>query len=59
MAIILSEEAKEARRTYLRGYLREWHARNPEKSEMYKAKYWEKKAKQLEAQKPLNAQGKD
>ena len=51
MAIILSEEAKAARRTYLRIYLREWHARNPEKKEMYMVRYWEKQAEQLKTEK--------
>lgn len=47
----LSPEAVEARRKFMREYMREWRKKNPEKVKMHNkqrnARYWEKKAIQL------------
>ena len=42
----MTEKALEARRAYKR----EWHRRNPDKVREYQARYWEKRAAELEAQ---------
>lgn len=39
----LSEEAKEARRAYLR----KWRRENPEKVKEQKRRYWERKAQEM------------
>lgn len=36
----MSEEAREARREYMKG----WRERNPDKVKAYNARYWRKKA---------------
>ena len=53
----LSNEAKEARRQYMReyrqkqdqehvrAYQRRWRAENPEKTKQYNANFWEKQAR--------------
>lgn len=40
----MTEEAKEARREYMR----EWRKNNPTKQREYQATYWERKAKEME-----------
>lgn len=42
----LSEEAKEARRAYLR----KWRKENPEKVKEQRRRYWERKAKEMQEQ---------
>lgn len=42
----MTEEAREARRAYYR----DWHKKNPTKDKEYHARYWDKKAKQLQQQ---------
>ena len=42
----LSPEARAARAAYMR----EWRKKNPEKSQEYKARQWEKKAQQIREQ---------
>lgn len=44
----MSEAAKEARRLYMKEYLREWKRKNPEKVKEHNERYWERKAKQAE-----------
>lgn len=44
----LSNQAKEARRAYLR----EWRRKNPEKVRESNRRYWERKAAQLEPEQP-------
>ncbi len=51
----LSEEARATRNAYMRTYLKKWHAQNPEKGALYTARYWEKKAKELQEVKKLQA----
>lgn len=41
----MTEEAREARRAYYR----DWHKKNPTKDKEYHARYWAKKAKQMQA----------
>lgn len=47
----LSPEAMEARRLFMREYMREWRKNNPEKVKKHNARsnvrYWEKKALQM------------
>lgn len=40
MQVSMSEEAREARREYMR----DWRGRNPDKVRAYNARYWRKKA---------------
>ena len=51
----LSEEARATRNAYMRTYLKKWHVQNPEKGALYTARYWEKKAKELQEVKQLEA----
>lgn len=48
----LSEEAKEARRAYLR----KWRRENPEKVREQRRRYWERKAKEMQEQEKENEQ---
>lgn len=52
MASVLSESALEARRAYQR----EMYRKNPERQKAYTARYWERKARELEQQKQEQAQ---
>jgi len=40
----MTQEAKDA----MKQYMREWRKKNKEKIKTYRAKYWEKKAKESE-----------
>lgn len=40
------EEIDRYRRTEQARYMRDWRKRNPEKQKAYRARYWEKKAKE-------------
>lgn len=40
----MSDEAKAARRQYRK----EWYRRNPDKQREYTARYWERKAKEMQ-----------
>lgn len=46
MSKSISEQAKEARRKYIR----EWQRNNKEKMKLYMARYWEKKAIEMREQ---------
>lgn len=45
MKIKMDERAKAARRAYLNA----WRKKNPDKIREYAARYWEKKAREMEA----------
>ena len=45
MKIKMDERAKAARRAYLN----DWRKKNPDKIREYAARYWEKKAREIEA----------
>ena len=45
----LSDKAIEARRKYLREYMRNYRKQHPDKYAEYNRRYWEKKAKQAAA----------
>lgn len=48
---VLSPEASECRKQYMREYLRNWRKQNPDKMKTYKARFWEKKAMEMEQKK--------
>ena len=50
----MNEKAKEARRAYKR----KWYQENKDKVKAYNAKYWSKKAAELKAQQPAEANNK-
>lgn len=42
----MTEEAKAAKREYLREYQKGWRKKNPHKAKEYQERYWMKKAQQ-------------
>jgi hypothetical protein len=44
----MSEEIKEAKRAYMRDYMKAWRKKNPEKEKEIRDRYWIKRAKAMD-----------